>query len=55
MGKHGVTKVPSLVQVTLGGLKAGTEYHVTLRVVLKNDTDGPANTFFVSTTKSKLV
>ena len=43
------------MQVTLGGLKAGTEYHVTLRVVLKNDTAGPATTFVVSTTESKLV
>ena len=43
------------VQVTLGGLKAGTQYRVTLQVIIKENHSGPETTFVVSTTGSKLV
>ena len=45
-----MTKVPSLLQVTLGGLQAGTQYYVTVLLVLEDDSPGPAATFVVSTT-----
>jgi len=48
-------KSPFLVQVTLGGLKAGTQYYVTVLLVLKDDRPGPAATFVVSTTTGEHV
>lgn len=47
--------IPSPVQVTFRGLVAGTQYRVTVLVVLKNDRPGPATTLIVSTTRGKLV
>ena len=47
--------IPSLLQVTFRGLTAGTQYRVTVLVVLKNDRPGPATTLIVSTTGGKLV
>ena len=50
-----MTKVLSLLQVTLGGLKAGTQYYVTVLFVLEDDSPGPAVTFVVSTTTGEHV
>ena len=50
-----MTKVPSLLQVTLGGLQAGTQYYVTVLLVLEDDSPGPAATFVVSTTTGEHV
>ena len=42
------------MQVTIGGLNAGTQYIVTVNVVLMGDHPGPKATLVISTT-SKLV
>ena len=52
---HGVierTPSNSLVQVTLRGLKLGTQYYVTVLVVLTDDRPGPETTLVVSTTSN---
>ena len=37
------------MQVTIGGLSAGTQYLVTVMVVLKGDRPGPETTLVIST------